>query len=265
MIKKISCFLIALFVIIANAVIVNAANTIGQLQASTETVNKGETFTVKVHLDYNDEITGLKGLKFNYDSEVLELVSQKINDNRFADAGSDASGLYLYTTSTDSIKSTDIYLLTFKIKDGATVNSNLEISTSDFYVYNNVGDPVDVDGITTSVKVTEKEEEQGGQGEQGGQQGEQEKQEEQGGEQGQGQQEQKTDEDKKDETKTDTEKTEKETTNTKELTQSKEETTATKELPKTGIGFGIGIGIGIGIVSILAGIFLIKYNKYKKF
>ena len=247
MIKKISCFLIALFVIIANAVIVNAADTIGQLQASAENVNKGETFTVKVHLDYNDEITGLKGLKFNYDSEVLELVSQKINDNRFADAGSDETGLYLYTTSTDSIKSTDIYLLTFKIKDGATVNANLEISTSDFVIYNNVGDPVDVDGITTSVKVTEKEE-QGGEEEQGGQG-------EQGGEESQQQEEQQSQDQK------DTGKTEKDTTNTKDLPKSNE-TTTTKELPKTGVEFGITIGIGVA--SIIAGICLIKYNKYKK-
>lgn len=253
MIKKISCFLIALFVIIANAVIVNAADTIGQLQASAENVNKGETFTVKVHLDYNDEITGIKELKFNYDSEVLELVSQKINDNRFADAGSDESGLYLYTTSTDSIKSTDIYLLTFKIKDGATVNSNIEISTSDFVIYNNVGDPVDVDGITTSVKVTEKQEEQGGEEEQGGQSGEEGQQ---GGQESQQQEEQQSQDQK------DTEKTEKDTTNTKDLSKSNEEITVKKELPKAGIGFGITIGIGL--VSIIAGVCLIKYNKYKK-
>lgn len=258
MIKKISCFLIAIVLIIVNAVIVNAANTIGKLQASIETVNKGENFTVKVILNYDDEITGLKELKFNYNSEILELVSQKINDNRFMDAGSDDSGLYLYTTSAESIKSTDIYLLTFKVKDSATVNSNVEISTSDFYIYNNQGDPVKVDGIKTSVKVAEKQqEEQGEKEEQGGQQGEQEKQEEQ-----ENKDETKTDDGKKEETKPDTGKTEKETTNTKDLTQSKEETTAKKELPKTGIGFGIGIGVGI--VSIIAGVCLIKYNKYKK-
>lgn len=252
MIKKISCFLIALILIISNAVIVNAANTIGKLQASTETVNKGDNFTVKVILNYDDEITGLKELKFNYNYEILELVSQKINDNRFMDAGSDNSGLYLYTTSAESIKSTDIYLLTFKVKDSATVNSNVEISTSDFYIYNNQGDQVKVDGIKTSVKIVEKQQE-----EQGGQQGEQEKQEEQGNKD-----ETKTDDGKKEETKPDTGKTEKETTNTKDLTQSKEETTAKKELPKAGIGFGIGIGVGI--VSIIAGVCLIKYNKYKK-
>ena len=257
MIRKITCFLIALILIIVNAVIVNAETTIGKLQASSETVYKGDTFTVKVSLNYNDEITGIKELKFNYNSEMLELVSQKINDNKFADAGSDDSGLYLYTTSTEVIKATDIYLLTFKVKDSATVNSNVEISTSDFYIYNNQGDPVEVKSIKTSVKIVEKQQEEQGEEQGQGQQ--------QGGEQDQGQQEQKTDEDKKDETKTDTGKTEKETTNTKELAQSKEETTATKELPKTGIGFGIGIGIGIGIVSIIAGIFLIKYNKYKKF
>ena len=210
------------------------------------------------NVNYDDEVTGVKELKFNYNSEILELVSQKINDNRFMDAGSDNSGLYLYTTSAESIKSTDIYLLTFKVKDSATVNSNVEISTSDFYIYNNQGDPVKVDGIKTSVKVTEKQqEEQGEKEEQGGQQGEQEKQEEQ-----ENKDETKTDDGKKEETKPDAGKTEKETTNTKELTQSKEETTAKKELPKTGIGFGIGIGVGI--VSIIAGVCLIKYNKYKK-
>ena len=122
--------------------VVNAADATVDLRASSETVKPGDTFTVILSAKCEDGINGID-TKFSYDTEKLELINQAVtNSDNWSSLGGDGE-ISVICNSTDSIKTADIYTLTFKVKDSVANGAIATISTE--------GIMLDSDAATNSI------------------------------------------------------------------------------------------------------------------
>ena len=99
------------------------------LNADKTEVKAGETFTVTLSATCEDGINGID-TTYTYDTEKLELVSANVASSDFASLGTD-NQITVICNSTESITSADIYVLTFKVKDGVEVDSTAKVSVSE--------------------------------------------------------------------------------------------------------------------------------------
>lgn len=101
------------------------ATATATLEASETTVKAGESFTVTLKVSSDQGLNGVIS-EIKYDTEKLELTS--------AVAGTNWSNLSTGTkldliTSSDNLKNSDVYTMTFKVKSGATGEIQIKTGT----------------------------------------------------------------------------------------------------------------------------------------
>ena len=127
--KKLIIMGMIFLLIIVNTVGSYAAGTTVQLQADKAEVKAGETFTVTLKATCEEGINGID-TTYTYDTDKLELVSANVASSDFSSLGVD-NQITVICNSATSITSADIYVLTFKVKDGVTANSTAKISIAE--------------------------------------------------------------------------------------------------------------------------------------
>ena len=127
--KKLIIMGMIFLLIILNAVGSYASGTTVQLQADKAEVKVGETFTVTLKATCEEGINGID-TTYTYDTDKLELVSANVASSDFSSLGVD-NQITVICNSATSITSADIYVLTFKVKDGVTANSTAKISIAE--------------------------------------------------------------------------------------------------------------------------------------
>lgn len=131
--KKLTIIGMIVFLIIANCITVYAGAHSATLQAEKTEVKAGENFTVKIKIATPDGINGVV-TTYSYDTEKLELVSKKVLDSNFTNlGGATANEIALMFNPEDpsnftEVTETDIYELTFKVKEGVTAGSTATIT-----------------------------------------------------------------------------------------------------------------------------------------
>ena len=112
---------------------VKAATSSVDLKASVTTAKPGDSFTVILSAESDNGISTI-GTTISYDENVLELTASGVADeSKFANAGS-GTVINVAVLSLEVLKSEDIYILTFKVKDDA-VDGDTTISTSSILFY----------------------------------------------------------------------------------------------------------------------------------
>lgn len=132
--KKLITFAIIIMVILANLSIVQAATTAtATLKTNKDKVKPGDTFTVTLSVACEDGINGID-TTYSYDTDKLELVSANVKDSaNWSSLGSDKQ-ITVISNSTSKIKTADVYVLTFKLKDTVANGTTASISTTDILV-----------------------------------------------------------------------------------------------------------------------------------
>lgn len=121
--------IIAIIIILLTSVTYAATGT-AELKADVKEVKKGETFTVTLVVASEEGINGIS-TKYTYDTDKLELVSESLVDTtNWSNLGTSPE-LTIICNSTSSIKSADIYILKFKVKDNVTAGSVATVETTD--------------------------------------------------------------------------------------------------------------------------------------
>lgn len=128
--RKLMIIVFTMLFILANIITCYAATepTV-TLQADKTEVKAGENFTVTLSATCEDGINGID-TTYTYDTERLELVSANVASSKFSSLGID-NQITVICNSSESITSSDIYVLTFKVKDGIEVGSTAIVSISE--------------------------------------------------------------------------------------------------------------------------------------
>ena len=124
---------IMFFLILSNCITVFAETHSVTLQTEKTDLNQGETFKVKIKVSTPDGINGMV-TRYNYDTKKLELIEKSVIDSNFTDLGGETENeialmfnpknpnQFVETTETD------IYELTFKVKENATEKAKISFS-----------------------------------------------------------------------------------------------------------------------------------------
>lgn len=104
-----------------------AATGDAELVASSTQVKPGDTFTVKLHVTSADEINGII-TTYTYSTGLLELTGHTAGTN-FSDLNGDSTSNIEVMISSGSSTEADVFVLTFKVKETATVGEIATINT----------------------------------------------------------------------------------------------------------------------------------------
>lgn len=165
---KKSLFIIGAIIIaiLANITIVKASSTpTVSLKTSSSQVKPGDTFTVTISVTCEDGINGID-TTYSYDENKLEYVSGSVaNTNNWSSLSSD-NQITVICNSTSKITSADVYVLTFKVKDSATIGDIAKINTTDILVDSDASSNSEstISAKTASVTIAKTTEESGNNG-----------------------------------------------------------------------------------------------------
>lgn len=128
--KQIKILMLAVMLIVACALPVNAANATASLNASKTELYPGDTFTVTLNVACEEGINGLS-TTVSYDETKLELQKAEVIDTtKWFNLGENLSfDIIHYSSGTE--KNADILKLTFKVKNTATEGTKAKITISD--------------------------------------------------------------------------------------------------------------------------------------
>lgn len=115
--KKILVSVLTLFFIISMITTVYAATGNINLGASSDTVEKGKTFTVTIAGTADNNITGLQAA-LAFDSNKLAIESKSAGSN-FTDASGSDSEIAILSSGSTVSKSATLYTITFKVLENA--------------------------------------------------------------------------------------------------------------------------------------------------
>ena len=124
---------IMFFLILANCITVLADTHSVTLQTEKTDLSLGETFVVKINVSTPDGINGIV-TTYNYDTEKLELVEKSVLDVNFTDLGGETENeiALMFNPKNPNqfveTKETDIYELTFKVKENAKDKATISLS-----------------------------------------------------------------------------------------------------------------------------------------
>jgi len=120
--------------ILANTIVVyaNTENTVKLATDKTEVI-AGESFTITVNVASPDGINGID-TTYTYDTEKLELQSAAVKDTNFTDLSGGVEGTITLMGMSTNVTDTDIYTLTFKVKENVETGSTAKISLGDTYL-----------------------------------------------------------------------------------------------------------------------------------
>ena len=125
--SKIITMLLVLVVALigTSSVFARAEDVSATLVPSTTNVKPGETFTVTLHATCSEKINGIQ-TEYNYDSDVLEVVSANTASGNFANLG--INNKIEVIANAPDITDADVFVITFKVKDDAQANTTTQIS-----------------------------------------------------------------------------------------------------------------------------------------
>lgn len=118
--------------LVLTSVLTSYAAEIGtMLTVEPAKVKVGDTFTVTLSATCADGINGVV-TTYSYDEDKLEYVSEGVVDtNNYSYGGNkEAKEIFVYCTSTDSIKEANLYSLTFRVKEGVAPGTTAKVSVS---------------------------------------------------------------------------------------------------------------------------------------
>lgn len=113
---------IMFILIIANCITVFADAHSVTIQTEKTEVKVGDTFSVKINVLASDGINGMVAT-YNYDTDELELLEQKVTDSNFVDLGgatpNEIALMFNPENPSEFVETTEtnIYELTFKVKE----------------------------------------------------------------------------------------------------------------------------------------------------
>lgn len=132
--KKIMIIGMMLLLILTNCITVYGATTSSvTLQANKTEIKAGETFDVVVKVKSPDGINGID-TTYTYDTEKLELEKSAITDTNFVDLSGGVAGTITLMGNATTVTDTNIYTLTFKVKDGVATNSTATVTLGKTYL-----------------------------------------------------------------------------------------------------------------------------------
>lgn len=125
--SKIITMLLVLVVALVgtSSVFARAEDVSATLVPSKTDVKPGETFTVTLHATCSEKINGIQ-TEYNYDSDVLEVVSANTASGNFANLG--INNKIEVIANAPDITDADVFVITFKVKDNAKTNTTTQIS-----------------------------------------------------------------------------------------------------------------------------------------
>lgn len=125
--KKIIILLIitGLLIIMSN-LSVQAASATAELKTDKEKVKPGESFTVTLTASSGQELNGITG-KLSYDEEKLELQEVEIAKDWIDMSGGDRKKIELMYNSVNTVKTADVYKITFIVKEGASEQAKINV------------------------------------------------------------------------------------------------------------------------------------------
>ena len=144
---------IILAILIVNVTAVQAATATAELKVSNASVKQGETFTVTLSATCSAGINGVIA-DYSYDTDILELVDHKAIEP-FMDLNGDSTSKIETMISTGSVTTSDIFILTFKVKDSAQIGSNVTISTDTITVDSDTEGELTVQPKSISVQIVD--------------------------------------------------------------------------------------------------------------
>lgn len=112
--KFIRIFLILIFIVCLNTVIVNASDFSMSLKAESEELKKGDEFDLSMYLDDNIACVNILQGKIEFDSDVLELM-KSTSDEEIAQTKSEQGWNILLSTEGNFILTGEDYTYTGKI------------------------------------------------------------------------------------------------------------------------------------------------------
>lgn len=145
--------IIAVIMTLFTTLVANASDGTVALKQSASQAKKGDTINITIHAKSADGINGIVGT-YSYDKENLEFVSAKTSNSNWVNLADDAkldSTIEIMTTKSD-ITDADIYILTFKVKNTATIGANAKISTSQITL-STFGEDKTISEQETSIKI----------------------------------------------------------------------------------------------------------------
>ena len=133
MVKKVMLSIMVIGIMLFSINVVNAASGKADFKADKESIKAGETFTVTLFCECEDGINGIE-TSYNYDSSKLELISAEVANKNWVDmSGGRANIVEVICNTVETIKSDNIYVLTFKAKENQETTV-ATISTGDIKV-----------------------------------------------------------------------------------------------------------------------------------
>lgn len=128
--KKLSIIAVVMLLILSICVNVQAdSKATITIKVSNENIKVGDTFTVTLSATCDEGINGID-TTYTYDVEKLELVSANVSDaNKWVSLGTDNAITAISNTSS-KITNSEIYVLTFKIKENVKEGDKIEIATT---------------------------------------------------------------------------------------------------------------------------------------
>lgn len=131
--KLISLAIIVMLILVGATISQAATGATATLKVDKATVKPGETFTVTLSITCQDGINGVD-TTYSYDKNKLELVSASVKDTAsWSSLGTD-NQITVICNSTSKITDADVFVLTFKVKDGVVNGTTADISTTDLLV-----------------------------------------------------------------------------------------------------------------------------------
>ena len=129
--KKLVVGVIILSMLLFSINIVNAATGSATISSSKTSVKPGDTFTVTLSAKSEEGINGID-TTYSYDEDKLELLSAKVANDNWSNLGK--AGTIQVIIVDGTIKADDIFVLTFKVKDNATVGTTAKVNTSEIKI-----------------------------------------------------------------------------------------------------------------------------------
>jgi len=174
--KQIKILMLAIMLIMVCMLPVNAANATATLNASKTGLYPGETFTVTFSAESTTELEGIDS-NLIYDKDKLEFIEAEeansnwnVMDTDLSDVTSNNYDRNIAVYCEEAKTSDDIFVMTFKVKETAPVNTTAEISLNGIVLYdaNNQSYSIGTKEVEISildrleVNITEYEQEQQG-------------------------------------------------------------------------------------------------------
>ena len=157
--KKIIILLIitGLLIIMSN-LSVQAASATAELKTDKEKVKPGESFTVTLTASSEQELNGITG-KLSYDEEKLELKEVEIAKDWIDMSGGDRKKIELMYNSVNTVKTADVYKITFIVKEGVSEQAKINVEELNISTMASEDDTVTIGHKEIGVDISNEQEE----------------------------------------------------------------------------------------------------------